>query len=195
MRSMCDREIGDSKGRSLFPTWKPTMSSFLNVDTWTNLLWNASKSVNDNHIAIVKSSYSKSKIKLWSDMTCQISCLNNTLNFRLNMSCYFTSNIILILIYVFLFLGKLLIHETQCNGQLLLFLLKTESICKLFCLWHWALYLRVVATHILFQYIYKYIYIIYTYIYNKYIHIYIYIHTYMYIYIDFHELLVLQCYI
>ena len=98
------------------------------------------------------------------------------------MSCYFTSNIILILIYVFLFLGKLLIHETQCNGQLLLFLLKTESICKLFCLWHWALYLRVVATHILFQYIYKYIYIIYTYIYNKYIHIYIYTYIYVHIY-------------
>ena len=46
-----------------------------------------------------------------------------------------------------------LIHETQCNGQLLLFLLKTQSIYKLFSLRHWALYLRLVATHILF-YIY-----------------------------------------
>ena len=43
------------------------------------------------------------------------------------------------------------IHETQCNGQLLLLLLKTQSIYKLLCLRHWALYLRVVTTHILFS--------------------------------------------
>ena len=28
------------------------------------------KTVNDNYVALVKSSYSKSKVKLWSDMTC-----------------------------------------------------------------------------------------------------------------------------
>ena len=49
------------------------------------------------------------------------------------MSCWFTNNFVSTLIYVFLVLGKQdkfiaiwrleLIHETQCNGQLLLFLL------------------------------------------------------------------------
>ena len=52
------------------PYLTPAMSSSLNVDIWTNLLRNGSKSVNDNHVAIVKPSYSKSKIKLWSDMPC-----------------------------------------------------------------------------------------------------------------------------
>ena len=48
---------------------------------WANLLWNALKSVNDNHVAIVKPSYSKSKIKLRSDMTFEISCLSSTFEF------------------------------------------------------------------------------------------------------------------
>ena len=48
--------------------------SFLNLPNgccvWTNLLWNASKSGTDNHVSIVKALYSKSKIKLLSDMAC-----------------------------------------------------------------------------------------------------------------------------
>ena len=55
-----------------------------------------------------------------------------------------------------------LIHETQCNRQFLLLLIKNHSIYKLLCLRHWVLYLRVVATHIQFSmyiYIYTYIYI------------------------------------
>ena len=66
--------------------------------------------------------------------------------------------------------GLELIHETQCNGQLLLFLSKKSKVYKLLCSQHWALYLRVVATHILFSIIY----IIYTYninIYNIYTHV------------------------
>ena len=78
-----------------------------------------------------------------------------------------------------------LFHETQCNGQLLLFLLKAQI--ALFT----ALALRRVAIHVLFSayiYIYIYIYIciymhtyvyvyicIYMYIYNIYIYIYIYV--------------------
>ena len=79
----------------------------------------------------------------------------------MKICCSFTNNFVLTLINVFLFLGKLdkfvaiwrleLIHETQCNGQLSLFLFLTPSIYKLLCLRHWALYLRVVTTSILFS--------------------------------------------
>ena len=41
-----------------------------------------------------------------------------------------------------------LIHETRCNGQLFLFLLKSQSVFKLLCLPHGALYMRVVTTHV-----------------------------------------------
>ena len=50
-------------------TWylTPMISSSPNVDIWTDLLLNASKSVDDNHILIKKPSCGNSKIKLWSN--------------------------------------------------------------------------------------------------------------------------------
>ena len=73
------------------------MSSSLNVDTRTNLLWNASKSVNDNRVAIVKPSYSKSKI-IWYDL---LNLLFKQFAWILDWTCFVTLQINL-----FLFLGK-----------------------------------------------------------------------------------------
>lgn len=45
------------------------MTRIVGPDRLTDLLWNNSKPVNNNHVAIEKPSYSKSSIKLWNGMT------------------------------------------------------------------------------------------------------------------------------
>ena len=45
------------------------MTRIVGPDILTDLLWNNSKPVNNNHVAIEKPSYSKSSIKLWNGMT------------------------------------------------------------------------------------------------------------------------------
>ena len=87
------------------------------------------------------------------------------LDFRVTLLPCFLLLFIFTLIYVFLFFRKtrqivaiwrlVLIHETQCNGQLLLFLWKTQRMYKLLCLRYWTLYFRVVATHDLYLNIIK----------------------------------------
>ena len=80
-----------------------------------------------------------------------------------------------------------LIQEPHCNnGKLLLLLFKTQSKYKLLCLRHWALYLRVVATDVLFTMSYiicivVMLYIIYITHITHILYIIIYIYIYIYI--------------